>query len=466
MSFRPLHRQPAASGKREKRSTYHAFPPTFADGFRRSARKPLRGMSVALFQTSFRTMGTALEPMNEKTMIAMYDSRIRTKAMLLLGALVGLGASPETAAAQGDAIAMNRYVTGAEAEDRNALDRGRYAVLIDLDENRLYFKQGDLTLWSAPVGTGTGMRVITEDNDWDFSTPTGRFQVQYKERDPIWIAPDWFFVENNLPVPSKNHPSRYMKGTLGAAAVYISPSLAIHGTDRPELIGQRVSHGCIRLENRYAMRLYHNVQPGTEVIIVGGEDVRENARTVDLREGYDPSLASRGNRRPPPVDRVYQGWKALDSEELLEVLDEQLAGDLEESRWDEVAVLLVDRARGDDDVALAGLFSRARDLPTVELEREWGTFLTDIYRRSAVRTLEALARLQLRDRRAAAELIVTTAVTLYNGELDAPSVPWPTGRIPRDVVTRRGERGWDALLAAEREHRNRLRTASAVRAEV
>jgi lipoprotein-anchoring transpeptidase ErfK/SrfK len=381
--------------------------------------------------------------------------------LLMAGALGGLLISSGPLAGQAEVFASSSIdVAAALGGEPTALDRGRYAVVIDLDENRLYFKQGDLTLWSAPVGTGTGMRVITEDDDWDFSTPTGRFQVQYKERDPVWIAPDWYFVENNLPVPPANHPSRHMEGTLGAAAVYISPSLAIHGTNRPELIGDRVSHGCIRLENRYAKRLYHNVQIGTEVIIVGGEEIRENARVVDLREGYDPSLASRGGGRPPPVDRDYARWSRMETEELLTVLDVQLEAELDESRWDEVAILLLNRARSDDDEALDGLLARSRDLQSVAIEREWATFIADIYRRSTLRTLEAMSQLDLRQRRHVADLIVAASVTLYNGDLEATSVPWPTRRISSEMVSDEGRRGWDALVRAEREHRNRIQTAS------
>jgi lipoprotein-anchoring transpeptidase ErfK/SrfK len=394
------------------------------------------------------------------TMKSLYRHRT-----LLLSAALGVGAALGTtaprASAQSGELAFGHQVEAVAADEETALDRGRYAVLIDVDENRLYFKQGELTLWSAPVGTGHGFQVITEEQDWDFSTPSGRFEVQYKELAPVWIAPDWFFVNNNLPVPPSNHPSRYMQGTLGAAAVYISPQLAIHGTDRPELIGGRVSHGCIRLENRYALRLFHNVQPGTEVIIVGGEDVRRNARVIDHRQGYDPALAAQGSRRPPAVDRVYEGWKRLATSRLLAVLAEQLAAEPEDGRWDEVAVLLVQRARDGDDEALEGILSRAGGLPSLEIEREWATLLVDVYRASVVRTLEAMSGLNLRQRRLTADLIVSAAVTLYGGDLEAPSVPWPTGRIPRDLVSQRAVRGWDALVAAEREHRNRLRTASA-----
>jgi hypothetical protein len=203
------------------------------------------------------------------------------------------------------------------------------------------------------------------------------------------------------------------------------------------------------------------VQVGTAVILVDGEDVKKNARVVDLRRGYDPSLASTANRRPPPVDRVYQAWRRMETEKLLEVLDEQLELDAEESRWDEVAILLLERGKKDDDEALAGLFSRSGDLPSVEIEREWATLLVDAYRGAGFRTLEAIANLSLRDRRDAASLIVSASMTLFNGEFDAAGAPWPTRRIPRDLVPRGGMRGWDALAAAEREHRTSLQTASA-----
>lgn len=120
-------------------------------------------------------------------------------------------------------------------------------VMIDLDENMLRFMDGDVVLWEAPVGTGTGLRLASEDNEWHFSTPRGVFQAKFKEELPVWYLPDWYFLEKNLPVPAQNSPSRKLAGQLGVAAVYLGEEIAIHGTDRPELLGQRVSHGCSTL---------------------------------------------------------------------------------------------------------------------------------------------------------------------------------------------------------------------------
>jgi lipoprotein-anchoring transpeptidase ErfK/SrfK len=80
------------------------------------------------------------------------------------------------------------------------------------------------------VGTGTGLRLEGPDGEWDFSTPDGIFHVQYKEESPVWMAPDWYFIENKLPVPPPNDAKRRFPGGLGAAAVYIGEGLAIHGT--------------------------------------------------------------------------------------------------------------------------------------------------------------------------------------------------------------------------------------------
>ena len=377
----------------------------------------------------------------------------RTAALLTALTLVPLG----SAMAQAERRAVSPSFDGGIPEDTelNALERGRYAVLIDLDENLLHFKEGDVVLWSAPVGTGTGMRVITDDDDWEFSTPTGRFQVQYKEPDPVWIAPDWYFVENNRPIPPVNDPSRVFRNSLGVAAVYISPHLAIHGTDRPELIGQRVSHGCIRLENRYALRLFNNVQVGTEVIIVGGEDVVENARVVDLREGYDASLASQGRQGAAPVDDDLERWTKLGTHALLTELDEQLALG-QDSQWDQLAALLVERAADDDGTARLGLLSRAGNHSSSATEREWGTMLTELFRRDTMGTLETLADLPQLLRQEAADLLVSASVSLFAGDPRSVSTPWPSNRIAITPESRRARSGQEAIAAAEQDHRERV----------
>ena len=143
---------------------------------------------------------------------------------------------------------------------------GRY-VVISLDEHLLHLMEGSRVIWSAQVGTGTGTRLEGAGKKWDFSTPRGIFRVQRKEKNPVWIVPDWAFVERKEPIPAWDDPKRREEGMLGTTAIYLQEDIAVHGTSRPELLGQNVSHGCIRMTNEAARRLYHEVEIGTPVII-------------------------------------------------------------------------------------------------------------------------------------------------------------------------------------------------------
>lgn len=146
-------------------------------------------------------------------------------------------------------------------------------IIIRLAENRLYLMEGDRVVWSAPVGTGTGFRLEAAGRSWQFDTPRGVFRVQRKEKDPVWIKPDWAFIKEGQPIPPLDSPLRRQAGMLGTTAVYIGYELAIHGTDRPELVLQpdpderRVSHGCIRMTNEDARALYYLIDVGTPVLI-------------------------------------------------------------------------------------------------------------------------------------------------------------------------------------------------------
>lgn len=375
-------------------------------------------------------------------------------AALLLG---GMGLHPpadaQAATRRAGEAARTRVATVPTSRSMprsEAMARGRYVVVVDLDANRLYFARGRRVLWSAPVGTGTGLRLETERRTWDFDTPNGVFHVQHKEKDPVWIAPDWYFVENNLPVPAENSPRRRFPGGLGSAAVYLGHGLAIHGTDKPELLGQRVSHGCIRLSNADALRLMHNVQPGTEVVIVGGPD--EPATPPPPRRG--------GSGGPPKRDAFLAAMEGLTTPSLLSRLDdEMIAATVAGSavRWPTVASVLVSRGvQEGDDLALEGLLGRVGTLGRGALRDEFATVLADVYARGTTRTLETLGTMEPTERRRAAEAIVEASILLYPGEADSRTAPWPTRRAPRDVLERLAQRGWDALSAAEAGHRDRL----------
>ncbi|HEX8692535.1 MAG TPA: L,D-transpeptidase [Longimicrobium sp.] len=143
---------------------------------------------------------------------------------------------------------------------------GRY-IVISLQEHRLYVMEDSRVLWSTLVGTGTGTRLEGAGQKWDFSTPRGMFRVQRKEKNPRWYVPDWAYIERGERIPDRDDPRRWEEGMLGTTALFLGEGIALHGTNKPELLGQDVSHGCIRMTNEAARQLYHDVEVGTPVFI-------------------------------------------------------------------------------------------------------------------------------------------------------------------------------------------------------
>jgi len=198
-------------------------------------------------------------------------------------------------------------------------------LVVSIEDRRLWYKQGDQTLFTTQVATGSGKVLEGEGkgNQWKFETPRGRLLVQSKETDPKWVPPDWHFIEQakkkglglmrlnrgesvpssdgamitvngndvvkkypdgrmvpleakdgreivangNIIVPPFGTNQRKYEGVLGTHRLNIGDGYALHGTDKPESIGQAVSHGCVRLRNEDIETLYRMVPVGTTVYI-------------------------------------------------------------------------------------------------------------------------------------------------------------------------------------------------------
>lgn len=118
-------------------------------------------------------------------------------------------------------------------------------IVVDLSDRRVTLYDRGRRVQSARAGIGSAAT----------PTPTGRYYV------------------NQRLIPSD--PS----GPFGPGAIGISAfsevltgwaqggPIAIHGTNRPDLIGQAVSNGCIRLRNDELRRMFDRVLAGTPVLV-------------------------------------------------------------------------------------------------------------------------------------------------------------------------------------------------------
>jgi lipoprotein-anchoring transpeptidase ErfK/SrfK len=391
---------------------------------------------------------------------SMLQRRFLTLLLIPVAALALETATPGSEASAQQRRAAPEVLSHPDVRASPVVARGDYLVVVDLDENMLHFLHGRNVLWSAPVGTGMDLRLETEQRNWTFSTPTGEYDVQYKEENPVWNAPDWYFIENKLPVPPQGDPRRRLPGALGVAAVHFGRGLAIHGTDKPDLLGQRISHGCIRLANEYAQRLYHNVQVGTKVLIVGTETREARGR---LEPGNVPGAGPVDARTQRMRDRIkaertalLAGLNAAETGALLERLAAELNGDREgRAHWTETASVLVRRAVADGDMdAARGILARSARVRDAVVRAELATYAADLYRRATPLAAAALASLPPRERDAAAEVIVSSTLGLFAAGAEVATAPWPSRRVLRSVLDPEGRRGWDAIHSAEARYRD------------
>ena len=142
-------------------------------------------------------------------------------------------------------------------------------VVIDRNNNQLFVRQGSDILTEAVVSTGSG-DVLREtaglQRSWTFDTPPGRHRVLSKRRDPVWVKPDWAFVEAGIPVPS-NRDDRTETDALGAYALDLGDGYMIHGATYERLLGRSTTHGCIRASREDLQKIFDLVPVGASVFV-------------------------------------------------------------------------------------------------------------------------------------------------------------------------------------------------------
>ena len=140
-------------------------------------------------------------------------------------------------------------------------------MIIDTARGRLRLERDGVVLREATCSAGSGT-ILREPGDrvWIFDTPLGERRVVYKQRNPVWTKPDWAFVEEGT-LPPKNPAARRDDVSLGDYSLSLGDGYLIHGTLFQSLLGQPVTHGCIRLGDEDLEYVWRTVHVGTRVLL-------------------------------------------------------------------------------------------------------------------------------------------------------------------------------------------------------
>jgi hypothetical protein len=198
---------------------------------------------------------------------------------------------------------------------------GGRRLVVSVRERKLWWMEGARVVHEAPVAVGKGTRLEYEGKRWEFRTPRGVRRVLDKKKNPVWIPPEWHYVElardsayalvhlergrgvalagggrlevrgerivhvrqdgseeripadeeiifgDTLFVPPLGTANRRIPGELGAYKLEIGDGYMLHGTPDQASIGRAATHGCIRLADADIEFLYRKVPVGTPVHI-------------------------------------------------------------------------------------------------------------------------------------------------------------------------------------------------------
>jgi len=145
---------------------------------------------------------------------------------------------------------------------------GQSYIVINTTDNRFFLYRNKKIVREGFCSSGSYTMLKTEgERRWIFKTPKGKYRIQGKITSPVWRRPDWAFVEEGLPIPAQDHPSRYEYGVLGDYAMSIGDGYLIHGTLYKRFLGMPVTHGCVRLNDEDLEAIYNTLSIGSKVYI-------------------------------------------------------------------------------------------------------------------------------------------------------------------------------------------------------
>jgi lipoprotein-anchoring transpeptidase ErfK/SrfK len=156
-----------------------------------------------------------------------------------------------------------------------------YGIVINIPDRTLYyFKEGRLAS-ALPVAVGAPRKGAT----YDWMTPTGKFRVVSKQRDPTWYVPRSIRTEMEAKGKKGKAAATVVppgpRNPLGKYAIKTSlPGILIHSTTSPGSIYRFASHGCIRVYPEKMKELFEEIRINTP-----GEIIYQPVKLAVTEEG-------------------------------------------------------------------------------------------------------------------------------------------------------------------------------------
>lgn len=258
----------------------------------------------------------AQRPGGESTLVATVST----------GSLVADSTGSAAGAPRPTVPMVSRFRSGRDSvafeRTREAAERTtRLRVVVRLEDRELAVLDGADTLMVAPVAVGMDTTIHYGAKSWTFETPRGTRSVLRKQKDPLWVPPEWHYAEvagkrglnlahlkanrpvrlldgrslvmragraglvgldgaftalpadeeivfdGTLYIPPLGSRNRQIPGELGRFKLDLGNGYLLHGTPYEDTIGDAATHGCVRLFDEDIEWLYENLPVGTPVFI-------------------------------------------------------------------------------------------------------------------------------------------------------------------------------------------------------
>ncbi len=151
-------------------------------------------------------------------------------------------------------------------------------IVINIPDRTLYLFRDKKLEKAVPVGLG-----MKQNAKWaKWQTPTGRFRITSKVKDPTWFVPP--SIQREMKERGKTvitHVPPGKKNPLGRYALKTTMSgILIHGTTRPSSINTFSSHGCIRVHPARIEEIFPIIRVNT-----GGEIIYQPVKVALSDDG-------------------------------------------------------------------------------------------------------------------------------------------------------------------------------------